>query len=295
MGMTTRKATCLFRNENVLELMLQSYCAYTSSPLNRIPSTFINPLPCRSGATISMQADMNNLIAPNVARAIADRKHALRSKLRRDLKAFSSQQRQDEDNAIQSIILESSWFKSASALCAYISCSALKEVDTSRIISEVLSSADDGSSIQTNKKLYVPRVEDKNSNMRMLNISSRNDLIANSMKILEPSPIDISGNPREDVLLASEPVDLFLLPGLAFDHSGQRLGRGGGYYDAFLKKYQTLVNDRKWKRPLLVALAYSVQVMDDGVIPVTPDDVPVDALITASGVVNVSGAALERM
>lgn len=48
------------------------------------------------------------------------------------------------------------------------------------------------------KKLYVPRVEDKNRHMRMLNISSVDDLIANSMNILEPDPIDANGNERED-------------------------------------------------------------------------------------------------
>lgn len=48
------------------------------------------------------------------------------------------------------------------------------------------------------KKLYVPRVEDKNSNMQMLHISRIDDLIANSMNILEPAPVDADGNERED-------------------------------------------------------------------------------------------------
>lgn len=48
------------------------------------------------------------------------------------------------------------------------------------------------------KKLFVPRVEDRNRNMRMLNISSTEDLIANSMNILEPAPLDAEGNERED-------------------------------------------------------------------------------------------------
>lgn len=48
------------------------------------------------------------------------------------------------------------------------------------------------------KKLYVPRVEDKNSHMRMLNISRIDDLIANSMDILEPASVDSAGNERED-------------------------------------------------------------------------------------------------
>lgn len=52
------------------------------------------------------------------------------------------------------------------------------------------------------KKLYVPRVEDKNSHMRMLHISRIDDLIANSMDILEPTPVDADGNAREDGTLA---------------------------------------------------------------------------------------------
>lgn len=42
------------------------------------------------------------------------------------------------DNAIQNIILEAPWFKSSQRLCAYVSCSALREVDTSRLLSEIL-------------------------------------------------------------------------------------------------------------------------------------------------------------
>jgi hypothetical protein len=41
-------------------------------------------------------------------------------------------------------------------------------------------------------------VEDKNSNMRILNISRIDDLVANSMNILEPDPVDADGNARED-------------------------------------------------------------------------------------------------
>ncbi|MQL91274.1 hypothetical protein Taro_023884 [Colocasia esculenta] len=143
--------------------------------------------------------------------------------------------------------------------------------------------------------LYVPRVEDKNSHMRMLRISRMDDLVANSMNILEPSPVDADGNQHEDVMLANHPVDLFLLPGLAFDKSGRRLGRGGGYYDTFLRKYQERATEKKWKQPLLVALAYSTQIMDSGVVPVTPHDVSVDALVSPSGVIPMSTAALERM
>lgn len=131
--------------------------------------------------------------------------------------------------------------------------------------------------------------------MKMLHISTTDDLVANSMNIFEPSPTDASGNHREDVLLASEPVDIFLLPGVAFDRQGRRLGRGGGYYDVFLKNYQELAKKQKWKQPLLIALAYSLQIIDENEIPVTGTDVSVDALVSPSGVVRISPASFEYM
>jgi len=203
--------------------------------------------------------------------------------------------RSQEDSDIQSTVLKSPWFQSSTGLCAYISCSALREVDTSKLLSEILQNPAKDCHTQGGKRLYVPRVEDKNSHMRMLNISCIDDLVANSMNILEPAPVDSDGNEREDVMQANEPVDLFLLPGLAFDRSGRRMGRGGGYYDAFLKKYQELAKEKAWKQPLLVALSYSLQIMDEGIIPVTPNDIPVDALVSPTGVIPISQAALDRM
>lgn len=41
-------------------------------------------------------------------------------------------------------------------------------------------------------------MEDKNRNMRMFKITTMDDLVKNSMNILEPSPLDASGNARED-------------------------------------------------------------------------------------------------
>lgn len=155
-------------------------------------------------------------------------KRIIRSNVRQTLKSMDPSLRSQEDDIIQSIVLEAPWFKSSKRLCAYISCSALREVDTSKLLSQILSPAPDGNKLQTAKILYVPRVEDKNSNMRMFNISRIDDLVANSMNILEPASVDADGNAREDVMHANDPVDLFILPGLAFDRSGRRLGRGGG-------------------------------------------------------------------
>ncbi|XP_039031050.1 5-formyltetrahydrofolate cyclo-ligase, mitochondrial-like [Hibiscus syriacus] len=240
----------------------------------------------------------NNNQEPDNLESVFKQKRFLRTKVRQALKAMDPSLRTREDDIVQSKVLEAPWFKSSKRLCAYISCSVLREVDTSKLLYQILhnsSSAPDGSMPQTAIKLYVPRVEDKNSNMRMFNISHMDDLVANSMNILEPASVDAEGNEREDVMHANDPVDLFILPGLAFDRSGKRLGRGGGYYDTFLKKYRELAKEKDWRQPLFVALSYSVQIMDEEVIPITPNDVLVDALVLPTGVIPITSAAFERM
>ncbi|KAK6148457.1 hypothetical protein DH2020_019369 [Rehmannia glutinosa] len=247
----------------------------------------------RSSATFTSTTMSATSTATVPLDTIFKQKKVLRSKVKTELKSMDPTLRSQEDDAIQKIVLEAPWFKSCRRLCAYISCGALREVDTSKVLSEILKNTGQDDHSQVRKKLYVPRVEDKNCFMRMLNISRMDDLIANSMDILEPAPCDAEGNEREDVMFANDPVDLFLLPGLAFDKSGRRLGRGGGYYDTFLTKYQELAKDRKWKKPLFVALSYSRQILEDGVIPITPHDVFVDALVSSSGVIPISPAAIE--
>jgi len=71
-----------------------------------------------------------------------------------------------------------------------------------------------------------------------------------------------------------EGFDLVLVPGVAFDRHGRRLGQGMGYYDRFLKEIAGTAT--------IVGLAYSEQVVEE--VPVDGQDVPVDALVTEEGV-----------
>ncbi|XP_073056454.1 5-formyltetrahydrofolate cyclo-ligase, mitochondrial-like [Primulina eburnea] len=268
--------------------------AAPSPPLRAKTPAIFTPL-LHLNLRFSNTSTFANMNATNPATVdldtIFELKKSLRFKIKKELKSMDPIHRSQEDDEIQRIVLESPWFKTCKRLCAYITCAALREVDTSKLLSEILRSTGKDGQYQVRKTLYVPRVEDKNSHMRMLNISTMDDLIANSMNILEPAPLDAQGKELEDVMLANEPVDLFLLPGLAFDKSGRRLGRGGGYYDTFLTKYQALAEERKWQRPLFIALSYSPQILEEGVIPITPNDVFVDAIVSSSGVIPITPAA----
>lgn len=68
-----------------------------------------------------------------------------------------------------------------------------------------------------------------------------------------------------------------LLPGLAVDARGMRLGRGGGSYDRVLTRLE-----RAGTHPALVVLLYDSEVV--GHVPAEPHDRPVDAVVTPSGV-----------
>ncbi|KES06195.1 5-formyltetrahydrofolate cyclo-ligase [Streptomyces toyocaensis] len=72
-------------------------------------------------------------------------------------------------------------------------------------------------------------------------------------------------------------ADVVLLPGLAVDARGMRLGRGGGSYDRVLARL-----DRAGARPALVVLLYDSEVVAD--VPAEPHDRPVHAVVTPSGV-----------
>lgn len=74
--------------------------------------------------------------------------------------------------------------------------------------------------------------------------------------------------------------DLLLVPLLAFDRQGRRLGYGGGYYD------RTIAALRAEKEILAVGLAFSGQLRDD--MPVGPHDAPLDWIVTESAALRVT-------
>jgi 5-formyltetrahydrofolate cyclo-ligase len=77
--------------------------------------------------------------------------------------------------------------------------------------------------------------------------------------------------------LPPEAIDLALVPGLAFDPGGGRLGQGGGYYDRLLP---ALV-PRRADAPRRVGVAWAFQIVPR--VPMEPHDITVDAVLTEEG------------
>ena len=93
------------------------------------------------------------------------------------------------------------------------------------------------------------------------------ELLPGRYGILEP------GETRAGADLAQ--IDLVIVPGLAFDATGARLGRGAGYYDSTFASTQG-------SGPFLIGVAHSVQIF--GAVPTAPHDRKLDAIATESGV-----------
>lgn len=118
---------------------------------------------------------------------------------------------------------------------------------------------------------------------------------------LEAVPTELAGRTIDPA-----DIDVAILPGLAFDAHGTRLGYGGGYYDAWLEEAYGLGDTGKTgkrsggarrstskapssHRPFLIGACFNCQLLPPAAtLPREPHDIPMDAVVTASGVLQLN-------
>lgn len=152
------------------------------------------------------------------------------------------------NNKISNYLLGTLEYKRATNIFIYISTD--KEIDTFKIINHA---------INNGKNVYVPKIISDGIMMATL---YKLPLKANRYGILEPK-----GN-----MYAGDDIDLAVIPCLACDKYGHRIGYGAGYYDRFLKSF-------KGDKILLAGL-----LLDK--IDINQWDIPADIIITERGVLN---------
>ena len=118
-------------------------------------------------------------------------------------------------------------------------------------------------------RVAVPKVIPDTKRMRMHWIRSLEELESGKYGIREP----MAHTPIVDSVAE---LDLWLIPGLAFDYRLARLGYGGGYYDRLLGTFSQC----EGQRPKRVAAAFDLQIVDT--VPVESHDVRLDAIVTES-------------
>lgn len=102
------------------------------------------------------------------------------------------------------------------------------------------------------------------------------------------APIDEPVGERFDATLMDE-VDVVLVPAQAVDAHGDRLGQGGGYYDRFIAVTGELAATGSIGQvPKLLSMVFEHEFTEVGSFPVEGFDQPVDAVLTAAGVRNLT-------
>lgn len=118
-------------------------------------------------------------------------------------------------------------------------------------------------------RLYVPVITHfRHNRMRFVRYEAHGVVRINRYGIAEPDP-------RHAEVIPVRQLDLVLLPLVAFDMHGWRLGSGAGFYDRSLHH---LREGRRWRRPKLIGVGYECQ----RVAHLQPDrwDVPLDGMLT---------------
>jgi 5-formyltetrahydrofolate cyclo-ligase len=136
--------------------------------------------------------------------------------------------------------------------------------------SEVRTRHDLPSALTQGKKIVVPWCNDKGE-LELFHLESMDELAVGMYKILEPKP-ELRNLPAKQV--AATELDIVMVPGVAFDRTGARMGHGKGYYDKLLQH----------ARPdaPLVALAFECQLFPE--IPTAAHDIFMDLIITEQAV-----------
>jgi 5-formyltetrahydrofolate cyclo-ligase len=122
---------------------------------------------------------------------------------------------------------------------------------------------------QLGKKVVVPFCTARD--LRLFHLINMDELSPGTWQILEPKP---EWRERAERHVEASELDLIVVPGLAFDRNGGRLGLGKGYYDRFLQLIRL--------DAMKISPAFECQLVEE--IPMSPYDVRVDMVITEKAV-----------
>ncbi len=153
----------------------------------------------------------------------------------------------------------------------HIACymSALNEFETLPIIEAIW---------RTNKHCYLPKLSNCDEKaLEFVRYRHGEKLHQNQYGIFEPV--------NESHKILPQQLDLVLLPLIAFDRSGHRLGTGGGFYD---RTFAFMYEDKK-RQPFMMGIAFSAQETEQ--IPVDAWDISLDAVLTEQGIIFFSGSS----
>jgi len=178
-------------------------------------------------------------------------KENLRQSLQNRLLGISEQDRSDKSKKACRNLISTPQFKEAAVVMMYLSLP--HEVDTSEAIL---------SAWQLGKTVAVPKISWQQRHMIPVQINTLETGFSTEVAGLR--------NPISHMPVPFSQIDLVVTPALAFDRKGNRLGRGGSYYDRFFSN-----KELQAKR---CGIAFAEQIIDS--VPIRDHDEKVDFLVT---------------
>lgn len=175
-------------------------------------------------------------------------KTSLRKQIRERKRAMSEEEIAMRSEKLAELFVASEIYKNAKTIYGYLPYN--QEVRTVPMLERAM---------QDGKRVAVPKVYGEE--MKFLYMTDLNRVEKGYAGIPEP---------MGDEPIAQDPTALVLMPGLAFDREGHRIGYGGGFYDRFLAEEPD--------HPTL-ALCYEFQMVEQ--IPTEAFDIPVDQVLWA--------------
>jgi 5-formyltetrahydrofolate cyclo-ligase len=185
---------------------------------------------------------------------VADEKKYLRAVLGECRRGLSPSYVASVSRQVQLRVLDSSFYQAAPILVLYAAKD--NEVGTELLIGDALASE---------RRVLLPKVIPEIHQLAFVRIRKGIELMPGAFGILEPTTGEIEQ-------AAELGPALFCVPGLAFSRSGQRLGRGGGYFDRAIAAFGP--------QTVTAGLAYSFQVLDR--LPQSPNDRRLNLIFTES-------------
>ncbi len=185
----------------------------------------------------------------NVDASTSFTKKELRKSILTKILKQTEQQREDKSKKIERRLLGQEEFTNAKRIMFYLAIGG--EVNTENMINEAF---------ELGKEIYVPVCDTKNRMLSPCRLDKKS--------VLKDGPYR-TREPQIKVGFPATNLDLVIVPALAYDTNGNRLGRGKGYYDRFLEQVSTGV--------FSIGLAFDFQIVPN--LPISDKDVPVDRVL----------------
>lgn len=190
----------------------------------------------------------------------------MKTQIREQMKEIRNKLSNDEllrmSRMIQEQLVSTEAYQLSSKVFIFVSFG--NEVDTRMIIERALADQ---------KKVYVPRVE--KHGLEFYEIHNLDGLVPSKFGVPEPEPnVALKYVPSENELKEHH---LMIMPGLAFDASGNRIGYGAGYYDRYLNRFPS-------NHFIKMAVAFDFQIIDS--IPANAFDVSMDAIVLPNKIIS---------